>query len=533
MSAGLEAVTIPKWGIEMSEGTVAEWLKGEDEDFSKGDSLVVIETDKIANELEATREARICRILAEPGDVLPVGALIAVTASGPATKEEIEGFIAAYQPVDASFEPADTEENDAVKEEKTEDADLQESAPAVEESYEVPAGLSVSPAALEKARLNRLDLMLVVATGRQGRVLLQDVEQYLKKNNETVPTDKNTGHPVTLANISPMARLLAEELEIDVMALTGSGRRGRITFQDVEQAARRQGVDPTNEAVAESLSVRSSPLARRLAERLGIDLAKIKGTGGRGKILKEDVIASGGSASIPVDIRGNNPCHSEKLSGMRRTIASRLMEAKQTVPHFYLTMDVTMDTLMMVRRQLNERPGAGVRVSVNDLIIRAVALALKDVPGANAAFGGDVINYYERADISVAVALNDGLLTPVIRGADIKSVEQIATEMKDLVTRARNGGLMPEDYQGGSFSISNLGMYGIRNFDAIINPPQGGILAVGETCHRQVYENGAGVWKQQMTVTLSCDHRVIDGAIGAQFLNAFRHRIENAVQLVV
>ena len=533
MNSGLEAVTIPKWGIEMSEGTVAEWLKGEGDSFAKGDSLVVIETDKIANEVEATRDAAICRILAQPGEVLPVGALIAVTAVGDVSAAEIEKFIEGYQPVDASFEPKDESNGSAAENVPGEVVSAVEEAVVEDDNYTLPDDINISPAALDLARRNRLELSEVSASGNMGRISLQDVEQFLRKKTANGTTTKELKPPVTVANISPMARLLAEELAVDLSDIPATGRGGRITLQDVEQAAKRQGIDLMEQSaqLAGSLSRRSTPLARRLAEQLGIDISTVNGSGGHGKILKEDVLSAVQKPGIPTG--ADNPARTEKLSAMRRTIAKRLMEAKQTVPHFYLTMDVLMDNLLVVREQLNGRPDVEARVSVNDLIIRAAALALKEVPEANASFHDDAITFYERADISVAVAVDGGLVTPVVRGADLKSVDMISAEMKEFAERARNGALMPEDYKGGSFSISNLGMYGIRNFDAIINPPQGAILAVGETRHAQVYENGKGTWKQQMTVTLSCDHRVIDGAVGAKFLSAFRQRIENAVQLVV
>ncbi len=221
---------------------------------------------------------------------------------------------------------------------------------------------------------------------------------------------------------------------------------------------------------------------------------------------------------------------------MRKVIARRLTESKQTIPHFYLSIDCELDALLKLRQELNARAGADYKLSVNDFVIKAAALALRKVPKANASFGGDRIYHYRDVDIAVAVAIPDGLITPIIRNADQKGLVAISSEMKDLSARARDPGgmkLKPEEYQGGSLSISNLGMYGMREFQAVINPPQASILAVGAGEQRPVVKDGALAIATVMTVTLSVDHRVVDGAIGAEFLQAFKGYVEDPLAMLL
>ncbi|WP_321391115.1 pyruvate dehydrogenase complex dihydrolipoamide acetyltransferase [Emcibacter sp.] len=277
----------------------------------------------------------------------------------------------------------------------------------------------------------------------------------------------------------------------------------------------------------------ASPLARRIAEQQGYDISAISGSGPHGRIVKRDVEAfkpgaKSSAAAVAmggVDMGVDAPYQEIKLSSMRKTIAKRLTESKQNVPHFYLGVDIELDNLLEARKQLNAMSDE-YKLSVNDFIIRACALALKKVPEANVQFAGDVMRQYERADVSVAVAIDGGLVTPVIRGAEHKGLRQISEETKALAKKARDGKLMPEDYHGGTFSISNLGMFGIKTFQAVINPPQAAILAVGSGEQRAVIKNGQVVSATVMSVNLACDHRAIDGAVGARFLDAVKIFLE-------
>ncbi len=266
----------------------------------------------------------------------------------------------------------------------------------------------------------------------------------------------------------------------------------------------------------------ASPLARRLSAQAGIDLSRISGSGPHGRIVKADVEAE----------RPDLPMFTEiPHSMMRRTIARRLQEAKREAPHFYLSIDCNIDALLELRREINAARDAN-QLSVNDFVIRAAALALKQVPAANASWTDACMRQYRAADISVAVATRGGLITPVVRNADSKGLDAISMEMKDLAARAQAGKLKPEEYRGGTFSVSNLGMYGIRDFAAVINPPQAAILAVGAAEPRPSVRDGTLVVATVMTCTLSADHRVVDGVIGAQLLAAFKKLIEEPRQLL-
>ena len=303
----------------------------------------------------------------------------------------------------------------------------------------------------------------------------------------------------------------------------------------------------------------ASPLARRIAADKGLDLSQIKGSGPRGRIVKADVESakagaapaiseaapttapqsaasapSGPSADAVTAMYQNREYEEVKLDGMRKTIAARLTEAKQTIPHFYLRRDIKLDALLAFRGQLNKQlEGRGVKLSVNDFIIKASALALQAVPDANAVWAGDKVLKLKPSDVAVAVAIEGGLFTPVLKDADMKSLSALSAEMKDLAARARDRKLSPEEYQGGSFAISNLGMFGIDNFDAVINPPHGGILAVGSGVKKPVVgEDGEVTVATVMSVTLSVDHRVIDGALGAQLLKQIVQNLENPMVML-
>lgn len=292
------------------------------------------------------------------------------------------------------------------------------------------------------------------------------------------------------------------------------------------------------ESSSDSL-VRVSPLARRIADEKGVDVNLLQGSGPSGRIIKQDVyeaVAMGAGGLIRRDDYEYTPIEN---NNMRRVIAQRLQESKQEVPHFYLSLDCNIDRLLEARADINADAPKNAegkphyKVSVNDLIIKASALALKKVPDANASWTDEAVLRYNNVDISVAVAIDGGLITPIIANADQKKVNVISSEMKDLAKRAKLGTLAPEEFQGGGFSISNLGMFGIKNFNAIINPPQGAILSVGAGEKRAIVENDQLKIATVMTVSLSCDHRVVDGAVGAMFLNAFKGYIEKPVTMFI
>jgi pyruvate dehydrogenase E2 component (dihydrolipoamide acetyltransferase) len=289
--------------------------------------------------------------------------------------------------------------------------------------------------------------------------------------------------------------------------------------------------------------IKASPLARRLAEAQGIDLASLKGSGPGGRIVRADLGEAAGGAMVapkpvaapaPAPVEpGDIPHEAIKLSNMRKTIARRLTEAKQTIPHYYLTVDIQLDALVKLRSEINKSlENRGIKLSVNDLLIKALAMALIEVPEANVSFAGDQILKYGRADISVAVAIPDGLITPIIVGANEKSLSKISAEMTDLAGRAKEGKLAPNEYQGGTASISNLGMFGTKQFDAVINPPQGMIMAVGAGEKRPYVVNDTLQIATVMSATGSFDHRAIDGADGARLMKAFKELCEKPLGLV-
>jgi pyruvate dehydrogenase E2 component (dihydrolipoyllysine-residue acetyltransferase) len=296
----------------------------------------------------------------------------------------------------------------------------------------------------------------------------------------------------------------------------------------------------------------ASPLARRMAKQSGIDLSALNGSGPHGRVVKRDIEAAlaGGAPraaaapaampqmpAMPAASAEPQPFEPEfelqPLSSMRKTIAQRLQLSKQTIPHFYLTVDCEIDALLDLRKRLNDKADGAYKLSVNDLIIKICGLALRKVPAANASYTDKGIKLYKSADVAVAVAIDGGLITPIIRDAANQGLEAISSAMKDLAARARDGKLKPEEYQGGTFSISNLGMYGIKQFDAVINPPQGAILAIGAGEQRPVVHNGALAVATVMSCTLSCDHRAVDGAIGAEFLKAFKAMVEEPMAMLL
>ena len=301
----------------------------------------------------------------------------------------------------------------------------------------------------------------------------------------------------------------------------------------------------------------ASPLARRIATEKGLDLTKIAGSGPHGRIVKADVesaqsspaavvaapapvaaaspaaTATGPSTDTVLKTYADRPYTEVALNGMRKIIAARLTEAKQTVPHFYLRRDIELDALLAFRTQLNAGLASrGVKLSVNDFIIKACALALQLCPTANAVWAGDRVLQFQKSDVAVAVAIEGGLFTPVLKDAESKTLSALSVEMKDLAKRARDRKLAPHEYQGGSFAISNLGMFGVDNFDAIINPPHAAILAVGAGVPKPVVKAGLVVVANVMSVTLSVDHRVIDGALGAQLLQAIKDNLENPLVML-
>jgi len=481
--AELRAFAMPKWGIEMTEGVVAEWLVEEGKPFKKGDLIALIETDKITNEVEAEADGMFARLIAEKGGTYQVGDLIAVLTGPDATPgaDEVDAFIAAFAPASATGVAA------------------RASTPAP--ASEVKAVAPAAPAPAKKAI--------------------------------AIPAD---------ADISPAARAFAEEQGVDIAGLAGSGPKGRLTLQDVQQAslppASIGGGAPVDlTPVGNGLGdVFASPLAKRLAVQHGVDLSGITGTGPKGRICKADVLAKVAPAASPAPAAppefarpADGSAEIVRMSPMRKAIAKALSHSKSTIPHFYLRSKVRIDAILGLRAQA--KAATGETPSINDYIVRACALALMRHRDVNVQVHGDEIHRFAGADIAVAVATDKGLITPIVKGADRLSVAAISREVKALADKARTGKLQPEEFQGGSFSVSNLGMYGIDQFDAIINPPQGAILAVGAGSRQPIEIGNALAFATIVELSLSCDHRAIDGAVGADFMRTLKGLIEDPALL--
>ncbi|MFT5489495.1 MAG: pyruvate dehydrogenase E2 component (dihydrolipoamide acetyltransferase) [Paracoccaceae bacterium] len=501
-------ILMPALSPTMTEGNLAKWHVKEGDQVNPGDVIAEIETDKATMEVESIDEGIIGKILvAEGTEGVPVNEIIGILL------EDGEDAAAAAQ---APAAPAET--------------------PA-----ETPTG-AAAPAAAETA-----------PGAEEAPVAAAPVAAPV--------TTTAAGADVADVKASPLARRIAEQAGVDIGAVQGSGAHGKVVRSDVEAAMSGGGATKQQNSVEISASgalplavdasgnrLFASPLARRMAAQSGVDLGSVQGSGPDGRIVKRDVddaIAKGVSTVVePEASTGGAPAEelspvrgdtSEivKLSTMRKVIAQRMLESKTQVPHFYLTMDCELDELLKVRKALNAAQ-EDVKISVNDFVIRACAMGLMEVPAANVAYKGEgVMRQFHTADISVAVAIPGGLITPIIRAAEQKGFKQISADMKDLATRARDGKLAPEEYQGGSFSVSNLGMFGVKQFDAVINPPQACILAVGAGEQRPVVKDGQIVPATVMSCTLSVDHRVVDGAIGAELLAAIKRYIENPALMLL
>ncbi len=481
-------IKMPALSPTMEEGTLAKWLVKVGDTVASGDVMAEIETDKATMEFEAVDEGVIAEILiAEGTEGVKVGAVIA--------RLSVEGE-------EAPAAPAPTAAKEAVPAPAA-------SAPAA--AAPLAEGPAATPTARKLAEQNGIDLAGVPGTGPKGKITKEDVEAAIAKGG---------GAPAPAAAAAPAPA------PAPAPASAASGER-----------------------------IIASPLAKRIAADKGIDLSQVKGSGPNGRIVKDDVDAfTPGAAAAPAAapaasapapapaptpapapaVEGGAPFAEEKLSGVRKVIARRLTESKQTVPHFYLTIDIRLDPLLELRAQLNKSlEPDGVKLSVNDLLIKALARALIRVPQCNVSYHGDTLRRYSRADISVAVAAPSGLITPVITHADTKGLAAISTEMKTLAGKARDGKLMPHEYQGGTASLSNLGMFGIKQFDAVINPPQGMILAVGAGQQQPYVVNGAIEVATVLHASGSFDHRAIDGADGAQLMEAIKQLCENPLGLVV
>ncbi len=473
-------ILMPALSPTMEKGNLAKWLKKEGDAIKSGDILAEIETDKATMEVEAVDEGVLARIVVPDGSAdVPVNEVIGVI-----TQEGEDASAAA--PVAAAAP-------------KTKGGE--------------PSGTG-APVAVEAAATKAEDMTL-----RGERPGATPGAADTKAAPDRAPPAGANGHAPSGDRVfaSPLARRLAKQAGLDLSMVAGSGPHGRIIERDV-RAAERAGPQRKDAAGADAQSMPVTPPINpspKAAPVSSVSDAAVKG-----------FYAPGSFDEVPHD-------------GMRKTIARRLSEAAQVIPHFYLTLDCEIDALMALREQINKSAGLSkegkphFKVSVNDMVIKGLSLALQRVPDANATWTDGAMLKHHHSHIGVAVSIPGGLITPVIRDADLKTLSVISNEMKDFAARAKARKLKPEEYQGGTSAVSNLGMYGIKHFTAVINPPQSTIMAVGMGEQRVVVKNGAPAVATVMTVTMSFDHRVCDGALGAQLIEAFKRIVEAPMSMLV
>jgi pyruvate dehydrogenase E2 component (dihydrolipoamide acetyltransferase) len=465
-------ITMPALSPTMEEGNLAKWLVKEGDHVAPGDVIAEIETDKATMEVEAVDEGTVAKLVVPAGtEGVKVNAVIAILAG--------EGEDAGAAAKGGG--------NAEAKSEKATSASKEEA------SAKPTEGVSVPPASQPVARPSALPGI----SPTRGEI-----------GNST-----GSGNGAIRGFASPLARRIAKEAGIDISSVEGSGPKGRVVKADVEAAVAGGGAKSTPaEAKAPAAAAAPTPAVKAMSDETVL------------KLFEE-----GSYELVPHD-------------GMRKTIARRLVEAKSTIPHFYLTLDCNIDALLALRTQINAAAPTtkgekgevpAYKLSVNDFVIKAMAMALMAVPDANASWTESAMVKHKHADVGVAVSIPGGLITPIIRKAEQKTLSAISNEMKDLASRARNRKLKPEEYQGGTTAVSNLGMFGVKDFAAVINPPHATILAVGAGEERAIVKSGQVVVANVMSVTLSTDHRAVDGALGAELLAAFKRYIENPMAMLV
>ncbi|MFY9465362.1 MAG: pyruvate dehydrogenase complex dihydrolipoamide acetyltransferase [Sediminibacterium sp.] len=548
-----EVILMPRLSDTMTEGVIAAWHKHVGDNVKKGDLLAEIETDKATMELESYQDGVLLHIGTPDGGKLQVNDLLAILGK---PGENISELIklhsgGATAPATAS-QPAPA---------------AAPAAPAVVEPAATSAPVGLDIASMEEVvlmpRLSDTMTEGVIAgwqknigdTVKKGEVLADietdkatmELESY--KDGILLYQGAKAGEKI---QVNDLLCIIGKE-GLDVAAIVAAAKSGgakpaAATASAAAPVAQPAGAPaaptaPVAETVINEGRIFASPLAKKLAAEKGVDLRFIKGSGDNGRITKTDVenyvpaVASAAPASkaaapaaAPV-VTGQVSFTDVPLSQMRKVIAKRLSESLFTAPHFYLTMSIDMDAAIAARAKMNEV--AKVKISFNDMVVKATAMALKQNPKVNSSWMGDFIRYNDHINIGVAVAVEDGLLVPVVRYADGKSLSQIGAEVKDFAQKAKDKKLQPADWEGSTFTISNLGMFGIDQFTAIINPPDSCILAVGGIAAEPVVKNGQIVPGNMMKVTLSCDHRVVDGATGAAFLQTLKQLLEEPVRMLV
>jgi len=493
-------VVMPKLSPTMEEGQLSRWLKKEGDKVGVGEPLAEIDTDKATMEAQALAEGVLLKVLVGEGETVPLGTIIAIIG---APDEDISGLVS-----EASSGAAQAENK-----ERIEDSTEGRAYGAPDELASVVPGGERTQATIQGEPIKG-DVGGEPSTQQpdaQSDGEAQTVQQPQPSKAESSGNGQRAQGGRLL--VSPIAARMAADAGINLQELSGSGPNGRIVKRDIEAA------------------MSAAPAQAQAAQQGGPSAAQNQKIQEQTGAQAQQQQSARQQQFVAPQVEGAAPYREEQVSTMRATIARRLVTSIGPVPHFFLTTEIEMDKAAELRRQLNELDPDN-KVSVNDLVIKIAAVSLMQHPAVNASFQDKTIRYYGRADIGVAVAIEDGLITPVVRGAESKSVGRIAREVRELAERARSRKLKPEEYMGATFSVSNLGMFGIDEFTAVINPPEAAILAVGAMTPKPVVRDGQVVVRQLMRVTMSCDHRVVDGATGAKFLQTFKKILENPLYLL-
>ncbi|MFM2146353.1 MAG: hypothetical protein RL732_1189 [Bacteroidota bacterium] len=535
-----EAILMPRLSDTMTEGVIAAWHKKVGDKVKKGDLLAEVETDKATMELESYKDGVLLHIGTEKGGKLQVNDLLAIIGkSGEDIKDLLKpGSTAAAAP---TATPATSTAPAATPTESTLNiSNIPEVILMPRLSDTMTEGVIASWHKKVGDSVKKGDLLADVETDKAT----MELESY--KDGKLLYIGAQKGEKVA---VNSLLCIIGDPAKVDVNAIVNAARSGSTAPATAQAAAPTAAATPvaTTTAITAAVSssengrVKASPLAKKVAAEKGIDLHLVQGSGDGGRIIKSDVDNFKGSAPVPAAAASAIPLTTAPagqvsfeevpVSQMRKTIAKRLAESKFSAPHFYLTMAINMDKAVESRARLNEV--SPVKISYNDMVVKACALSLQQHPKVNSSWLGDKIRYNHHVNIGIAVAVEEGLLVPVIRFANGKSLSQIATEVKSFAQKAKDKKLQPSDWEGNTFTISNLGMFGIEEFTAIINPPDACILAVGAINQVPVVKNGQLAVGHVMKVTLSCDHRVVDGASGAAFLQTLQGFLEEPLRMLV
>ncbi|AWW29175.1 pyruvate dehydrogenase complex dihydrolipoamide acetyltransferase [Echinicola strongylocentroti] len=554
-----EVIRMPKMSDTMEEGVIAAWLKKVGDDVKAGDILAEVETDKATMELESYDEGVLLHIGVEEKDAVPVNGVIAIIGE---EGENIDDLLKDVEEGGSGDSDSSKEEPKEEKKDEAKSDNSEESAPAEDiDTSDVNANLITMPKMSDTMQEGAIaswlkkegdevksgDILAEVETDKATMELESYDDGVLLhigvQEGDSVPIDG------VIAVIGEKGADYEKLLKAHEQKSNGGGEEKPAAKEEKKEAPKaeskpapkKEGAEKTSSSSSSSTDngrIKASPLAKKLAEDKGVDISLINGSGEGGRIIKRDVEsfdpasapAAQSGAAAPAAV-GQESYTEEKVSQMRKTIAKRLAESKFSAPHFYLTMEINMDKAIEARKSMNEI--APVKISFNDMVIKAVAAALKQHPKVNSSWLGDKIRYNEHVHIGMAVAVEEGLLVPVIRFADSKTLSQISQEAKSLGGKAKNKELQPKDWEGNTFTISNLGMFGIEEFTAIVNPPDACILAVGGIKETVVVKEGQMQVGNVMKVTLSCDHRVVDGAVGSGFLKTLKGLLEDPVRILI